>query len=259
MPELPEVETIVRDLAPRLSGRRVVLVQVVAGLVVKSALDGIAGQRVVGVRRHGKNIIVECEGGCLSMHLGMTGKLLMNGERTPYTRVVFGLDDGELLFDDVRQFGRIHWSAAMPQRLSELGPDPLTVSQADFVERLRARRGTIKPMLLNQGFLRGLGNIYVDESLFRAGIHPLALAARLSRRRACALHDAIQQVLSLAIEHRGSSISDYVDAAGERGSFQQLHQVYGKQGQACPLCRSVIRRIVVGQRGTHLCPRCQKL
>ncbi|MCC6392379.1 MAG: DNA-formamidopyrimidine glycosylase [Bryobacterales bacterium] len=257
MPELPEVETIVRGLAPRLRGRRVTAVQVVGPLVVKTPIEGLAGEQILDLRRHGKNIVFECGGGMLTIHLGMTGKLLLEGPRTPYTRVVFTLDDGELLYDDIRQFGRIHWSPELPGRLARLGPEPLVITAEEFAARLRSRRGRVKPLLLNQQFLRGLGNIYVDETLFRAGVHPLAIAARLGRKRALALHAAMQQVLRLAIEHRGSSISDYVDASGERGGFQRMHLVYGKEGMPCTVCGTPIRRIVVGQRGTHFCPRCQ--
>lgn len=258
MPELPEVETIVNGLVPLLEGRSIERVEVIAPLVAKTSFDQVRPQRILAVRRHGKNVLMECEQGLLSIHLGMTGKLLLNADRTPYTRVVFHLDRGELLYDDVRQFGRLHWHLVMPDRLAALGPDPLSISAEDFVARLRARRGSIKPLLLNQTFLRGLGNIYVDESLFRAGIHPKATAARISKPRALALHAAIQEVLRLAIEHRGSSISDYVDASGERGGFQRFHQVYGKEGDPCAVCGTPIRRIVVGQRGTHFCPRCQR-
>ncbi len=255
MPELPEVETIVRGLAPLAAGRTIVSIEIVAPLVVRTPIEAAAGQRISTVRRHGKFVVFECENGPLSIHLGMTGKLLMDGARTPYTRVVFHLDGAELLYDDIRQFGRIEWA---PPRLDKLGPDPLAIDAATFRERLRERRGRIKPILLNQAFLRGLGNIYVDESLFRAGIHPKANASKLSRARATQLHAAIQDVLRLAIEMRGSSISDYVDAAGNRGGFQNLHQVYGKQGQPCAQCGQPVKRIVVAQRGTHFCPRCQR-
>lgn len=254
MPELPEVETIVRGLAPLVAGRTIVSVEIVAPLVVRTPVSEVAGQRIGSVRRHGKFVVFECERGPLSVHLGMTGKLLLDGARTPYTRVVFHLDRGALLYDDIRQFGRIEWA---PHRLSKLGPDPLSISADEFVERLGARRGRIKPVLLNQAFLRGLGNIYVDEALFRAGIHPRA--ERVSRARAVRLHSAIQEVLRQAIEMRGSSISDYVDAEGNRGGFQRMHQVYGKEGEACGQCGAAIRRIVVVQRGTHFCPRCQRM
>ncbi|MCC6343323.1 MAG: DNA-formamidopyrimidine glycosylase [Bryobacterales bacterium] len=258
MPELPEVETIVRGLAPRLRGRRLIAVQVVAPLVVKTPLDGVAGAEILDLRRHGKNIVFECGAGVLTVHLGMTGKLLIEGQRTPYTRVIFTLEDGELLYDDIRQFGRIHWCPELPARLARLGPEPLAITPEEFAARLHSRRGRVKTLLLNQRFLRGLGNIYVDETLFRAGVHPLAIAARLSGKRALALHTAMQQVLRLAIEHRGSSISDYVDASGERGGFQRMHFVYGREGMPCVVCGTPIRRIAVGQRGTHFCPRCQR-
>ncbi|MBS1826393.1 MAG: DNA-formamidopyrimidine glycosylase [Acidobacteria bacterium] len=258
MPELPEVETIVRDLAPLLAARRIVACEVVAGLVVKTPLAGLEGNTIREVHRHGKTVVLQCSAGVLTIHLGMTGKLLVNGARTPYTRVAFSLDDGVLLYDDIRQFGRLHWSPVLPAHLARLGPDPLAVSLDEFMARLKAKRGAIKPVLLDQKFLRGLGNIYVDECLFRSGIHPKAIAARLSRPRATALHTAIRDTLQLAIEHRGSSISDYVDASGERGGFQLLHQVYGKEGDPCVVCGHAIRRIVIAQRGTHYCPKCQR-
>jgi formamidopyrimidine-DNA glycosylase len=258
VPELPEVETIVRGLAPRLTGRAITAVHVVKALVVKTPLDGLAGNTILDVQRHGKFVLIPCGRGLLSLHLGMTGKLLVNGERTPYTRVVFALDDGELLYDDIRQFGRIHWEPSLSARPSKLGPDALGISLDEFTARLKDRRGQIKPLLLNQRFLRGLGNIYVDECLFRAGIHPKATAARITRRRGVLLHAAIREVLELAIEHRGSSISDYVDASGERGGFQKLHQVYGREGEPCLVCAGPIRRIVIAQRGTHYCPKCQR-
>jgi len=146
----------------------------------------------------------------------------------------------------------------VPERLARLGPDAFEISAEEFAARLKDRRGSIKPLLLNQRFLRGLGNIYCDEALFRAGIHPLAVAARLSRARVGRLHAAIQEVLGEAIASGGSSISDYVDAEGRRGWFQMQHRVYGKEGEPCPSCGAPIRRIVVAQRGTHYCPRCQR-
>lgn len=255
MPELPEVETIVRGLVG-LAGRRIEAVTVIAPLVVRSSLEAVAGQSISAVRRHGKFIVFECEAGNLTVHLGMTGKLLPGGARTPYTRVVFALDDGtDLLYDDVRQFGRVEWQAV---RLSSLGPDALEITAEDFIARLRARRGRIKPVLLNQTFVRGLGNIYVDETLFRSGVHPLAVCSRLSRVRAARVHATMREVLSEAIAHRGSSVSDYVDADGERGDFQSLHRVYGREGEPCVVCGKPIRRIVVGQRGTHFCGACQR-
>ncbi len=263
MPELPEVETIVRSVAPRLLGRRIVDARFASRFVLREDPDetarSLAGRYVGAVRRMGKFIVVELEGGvCLTVHLGMTGKLLWDAAEGPYTRAVFDLDRGRLVYEDIRQFGRIEVSCGLPERVGGLGPDAVETSAAEFLTRLGARRGRIKPLLLNQRFLRGLGNIYVDEALFRAGIHPLEDAARLGSRRSQRLYEAIQEVLRAAIAHGGSSISDYVDADGQRGSFQNSHLVYGKEGEACVRCGAAIRRIVVGQRGTHYCPKCQR-
>lgn len=219
----------------------------------------LAGQTIREVRRHGKFIVMELSSGStLTLHLGMTGKLLVNSDRTAYTRAGFRLDQGELLFEDIRTFGRIEISAALPERVAALGPDALQVDASEFAARAKTRRSAIKPLLLNQRFLRGLGNIYADEALFGAGIHPRATASRLSLSRLRRLHDAIRQTLRQAIDAGGSSISDYVDADGVRGSFQERHQVYGREGAPCPRCGGPIRRILVAQRGTHFCPRCQK-
>jgi formamidopyrimidine-DNA glycosylase len=215
--------------------------------------------RIEAVERRGKYILVTLSRGFLHLHLGMTGKLLWNAPVGPHTRAVLQLSDGVLIYDDIRQFGRLEVSSVLPENISDLGPDPLELDFAAFYERLKHRRGAIKPLLLNQAVLRGMGNIYTDEALFASRIHPRAKAQRISRKRAEILFRSIQELLKLAIDHRGSSVSDYVDAAGERGGFQNLHQVYGKENQPCPRCGSPIRRIVIAQRGTHLCPRCQRV
>jgi formamidopyrimidine-DNA glycosylase len=163
-----------------------------------------------------------------------------------------------LLYDDTRQFGRLEVCRGIPQRLDKLGPEPLDITAEEFFAALRIRQSRVKAVLLNQAFLRGVGNIYADEALFRARIHPLALAARLSRERARRLHAAVQEVLTEAIENRGSSVSNYVDADGRRGSFQQLHRVYQRTGEPCLVCGTKIRRTLVAQRGTHFCPKCQR-
>ena len=262
MPELPEVETVVRSLVPYLPGRRIVRAEFTSKFVTpgdRAALAArVAGRIIRSVRRHGKFIVVELDEGMLVVHLGMTGKLLLDAPLTQHSYGVFYLDDGSLIYDDPRQFGRIEWSRELPERVARLGPDPLSVGFAEFWSDLKRRRGAIKPLLLNQRFLRGMGNIYADEALHRAGIHPKALAARLSKARALRLYEAIGEVLRLAIERRGSSISDYVDATGEKGSFQLLHRVYGREGQPCAECGAPIRRIVLAQRSAHYCPRCQR-
>ncbi|HEU0120321.1 MAG TPA: bifunctional DNA-formamidopyrimidine glycosylase/DNA-(apurinic or apyrimidinic site) lyase [Bryobacteraceae bacterium] len=260
MPELPEVETIVRSLRPRLTGQLVLTTAFYAARVMRGAAEpDLAGHRILAVTRHGKHILLRFDHGTLAIHLGMTGKLLIDGEPTAYLRAEFVMDACRLLFDDVRQFGRMAWSESLPENVARLGPDALEISAEEFTARLRAKRGRVKAVLLNQAFVRGLGNIYVDEALFRAGIHPGAEAAALTRKRGTGLHRAIVEVLEEAISSGGSSISDYVDTEGRRGSFQDRHKVYGRGGEACVVCGSEIARVVLAQRGTHFCPRCQKM
>ncbi len=262
MPELPEVETVVRSLAPKLTGRRIIDARFSSRHVVHQKFPvlrrRVRNQVVKSVERHGKFIVLTLDDGVLVIHLGMTGKLLLDAEPGPYARAIFELDQGLLVYDDVRHFGRIEWSAQLPERAAALGPDALTISSEDFRRLLKTRRSGIKPLLLNQRFLRGMGNIYTDEALFEARIHPRAIAASLSKQRAERLHRAMVDILGTAIQLKGSSISDYVDADGQPGSFQQQHQVYGRAGEPCATCGTPIRRIVVGQRGTHYCPKCQR-
>jgi len=220
--------------------------------------ESLTGATIRTVRRQGKQIFVELDRGTLYIHLGMTGKLLWNASPGKYTRAVLEFDDGTLLYDDVRQFGRVEFYSQLPPALSGTGPDALTVSFEDFYARLKKHRVGLKALLLNQQFISGVGNIYADEALFLARIHPEAPSHRISKRRAVRLHGEIVEVLKLAIQHRGSSISDYVDSAGNRGAFQQLHNVYGRAGEPCPRCGGAVKRIVVAQRGTHYCPRCQR-
>jgi formamidopyrimidine-DNA glycosylase len=259
MPELPEVETVVRTVAPYLVGRTILSARftsrfVTPGNRAKLARQ-VAGRRIESVARRGKFIVIQLDAGELAVHLGMTGKLLTAGAETPHTHGIFTLDDGILLYDDPRQFGRIEWGDA---RAKKLGPEPLEIGLAEFSQRLRARKTRIKALLLNQAFLAGLGNIYVDEILFQSGIHPLTVASRLSVARAAKVHQTMVETLRLAIEHRGSSVSDYVDAEGNRGEFQTLHRVYGREGEPCVVCATAIKKVVVAGRGTHYCPTCQK-
>ncbi len=262
MPELPEVETVVRSLSGILPGARILEAEFGSRFVTRGNRKALArrleNQTIRSIRRHGKFIVMELDSGVLVVHLGMTGKLLMDAPRGPHAHGVFHLDRGELVYDDPRQFGRIEWAASLPERVARLGPDPLEVSFDDFWRELKRRRSAMKPLLLNQRFLRGVGNIYADEALHRARIHPKALSSRLGRERALRLHEAMNEILRTAIEHRGSSISDYVDAAGSRGWFQVMHRVYGREGEACFECGGPIRRIVIAQRSAHFCPRCQR-
>ena len=261
MPELPEVETVVRSVAAHLAGRRIVSARFTSRFVTpgnRSKLtQRLAGRRIESVTRRGKFILIALDEGTLTVHLGMTGKLLISGEAGEHTHGVFNLDDGLLLYHDPRQFGRIEFSEGPPPRVARLGPEPLEIGFDEFRARLK-RKTRMKALLLNQTFLAGLGNIYADESLFAAGIHPLAVADRLSTARAKKLYDAIRGILKHAIQLGGSSISDYVNARGERGWFQMEHRVYGREGEPCANCGRPIRKILVAQRGTHYCPHCQK-
>ncbi len=263
MPELPEVETVVRSITAHVVGRTILHAEFKSRLVTRSdfskTAQALAGTVIRGVRRRGKQIFLDLNSGVLYVHLGMTGKLLWNAPPGKHARAIFELDTGTLIYDDIRQFGRIEFFKDLPETFDRAGPDALDIGFDEFYTRLKQHKGQIKPLLLNQSFLSGVGNIYADELLFAAKIHPRAPIARMSKKRAELLHRSLIEVLQLAIQHRGSSISDYVDSAGERGNFQQLHNVYGRAGQPCPRCGGSIRRIVIGQRGTHYCPRCQRV
>lgn len=262
MPELPEVETVVRSVAPRVLGQAISHAEMFSSRVTRGGLQqtakGLRGRLIRAVRRRGKQIFFDLDRGFLYIHLGMTGKLLWNGSPSKYTRALFHLENGTLLYDDVRQFGRVEYFPQISESLGRIGPDALEIDFEEFYRRLRRRSGSIKPLLLNQAFICGVGNIYADEALFAARIHPRTLAGRISKNRARELHNRTVEILCAAIEHRGSSVSDYVDTAGERGSFQNLHCVYGREGEPCPRCGASIRRIVLRQRSAHYCPRCQR-
>jgi formamidopyrimidine-DNA glycosylase len=219
----------------------------------------LIGATIIAVRRHGKQILIDLDRGLLYVHLGMTGNLLWNATPGKYSRAVLELTNGVLVYNDVRQFGRFEFYADVPAGLRRVGPDALQLDLAAFLTRLQARKGPIKPLLLDQSFLSGVGNIYADEALFAARIHPRSRAHRISKKKASELHTRIVEILQLAIEHRGSSISNHVDALGEPGAFQQMHAAYGRTGEPCTRCGGPIRRIVLGQRGTHYCPRCQRV
>jgi formamidopyrimidine-DNA glycosylase len=231
--------------------------RVLRGLPAETA-QALAGQRVRAIERYGKFIAMRLDRGYLVVHLGMTGKLLMDAARTKWTHAIFTLDRGVLMYDDPRQFGRIEYGTELPARVAALGPEPLEVSLEEFARRLKERRSAVKAVLLNQLVVRGVGNIYADEALFRAGIHPERKAASLRRDRVAKLYKAMREVLAEAIEGRGSSVSSYVDANGAKGSFQLSHRVYQRTAEPCVNCGARIRRIVLAQRGTHYCPKCQR-
>jgi formamidopyrimidine-DNA glycosylase len=258
VPELPEVEIVVRTLLPHIAGRHITGFDVLSPRAASSEIGSLlAGQTILDVRRHGKYILIDLDRGRLAIHLRMTGKLLISGPST-HPRAIIHTSGPSVVFDDIRQFGSIQLLA--PGTLPpNLGPDFLTLSAAEFATLLTRRSGAIKPLLLNQAIAAGLGNIYADEALFRARVHPLTKPVHLPIRRLERFYASTAELLNEAIAAGGSSISDYVDALGARGSFQLQHGVYGRKGQPCPVCLVPIRRITVSQRGTHFCPRCQRM
>jgi formamidopyrimidine-DNA glycosylase len=263
VPELPEVETVTRSIAP-LVGRRIVTAEfrclrILRGGDPDRMAARLAGRRITAIRRYGKFIVMSLEGGgYLMVHLGMTGRLLLGGAAGKHTHALFTFDRGILLYDDSRQFGCVEFSEEFPARVARLGPEPLEIPFDEFAARMKRHKTRIKALLLNQAFVRGVGNIYADETLFRAGIHPMALANRLRRDRVRRIYDAMVEVLSEAIAAGGSSISDYVDAEGRKGFFQFSHRVYQRTGEPCQTCGAPIRRLLVAQRSSHYCPQCQR-
>ena len=273
MPELPEVETVARGLRASLVGRTIVGVGVRWARSVVPP-DPIAfarrltGQTVADVGRRGKWVVITLAGGgTLLIHLRMSGRLVVGaGEPSDdrHLRVSFSLDDGRWLrFFDQRKFGRLVLTSDPQEVLGDLGPEPLgdDLTVARLGEMLARRRGRIKPLLLNQRFLAGLGNIYADEALWRAGIHPLRQADTLVPVEVRRLHRGIRAVLRAAIEDGGTTLPDagYQRADGRSGEFAGQLAVYGRAGQPCPRCGTDVERIKVSQRGTHLRPRCQPL
>lgn len=293
MPELPEIETIVRDLRPAISGRTITAL-VIRQKAEKHLLnndpfafyEGVIGQEIATVLRKGKYILLPLtNSNVIVLHLGMTGKLLLrpipqvsfddrfSGEENidKHTHFMIELsdlyeedrEDLELAFNDVRLFGEI-WLAEGVKNieqldipgLRDLGPDALGVSLAEFQKIIRRKR-SIKAILLDQANLAGVGNIYTDEACFVAKVHPATLGTALTEEQETKLWFAVKSVLKEGIHYRGSSVSDYTTTDGSKGSYQEHHRVYGKFGKKCVECESPIERIKVAGRSTHFCPSCQ--
>jgi formamidopyrimidine-DNA glycosylase len=269
MPELPEVETIARGLHKRLAGDRIDEVWIGdKSNLLKSPASEIArvlrGSCIEGFRRVGKHIVadlVSANGPAQwVIHLGMTGRCLVcepEVEHAKHTHLIATMASGrELRFVDPRRFGKLQ--VLEGHGFAAPGAEPIAADRPRFMQLFKGRKTPIKSALLNQSLLSGIGNIYADESLFRAGLRPRRQAASLTRADLLRLYDAIQQVLAEAITAGGSSISDYVDASGDSGFFQLQHRVYQRTGQPCMVCGSCIKRVVVAGRSSHYCPRCQR-
>jgi formamidopyrimidine-DNA glycosylase len=279
MPELPEVETVVRGLQRSVVGRRILSVSLGKTDFIddpRAVEQHLPGRQIEAVERYGKFMLLRLsakaedqpENGdaapaSLLVHLGMTGQLAPCPGAQPcakHTHVCMKLDDGrELRYTDPRRFGRIAYfpEGALAEELIALGADPLEVSAEEFAVRVGSRRARVKALLLDQSVLRGVGNIYADESLWWAKIHPAQLGARLGAKQAQRLRRALQQVLRQAIVARGSSISDFLDADGQPGEYQRHHRVYGREGKRCYRCATMIRRVMVAGRSSYFCPHCQ--
>jgi len=282
MPELPEVETIARGVDARVRGDRIAEAwfsshrEPFKTSAIRQA-KGLEGKVILAVHRTGKHIVCELgpgrAGGAAEIdapasaqwivHLGMTGRFLVttpDAQVAAHTHARLRLESGrELRFVDARRFGRLEFrELERTEGFAGAGLEPLTVGAAEFAALFRGRKLAIKAALLNQGLLTGVGNIYADESLFQAGIRPRKAAGRLTRTELERLRVALVEVLEHAIRLGGSSVSDYVDAAGVKGFFQLEHCVYQRTGEPCRNCGTAILKIVVGGRSTHYCPVCQR-
>jgi formamidopyrimidine-DNA glycosylase len=275
MPELPEVETIARVLRPDLVGRTILSADLrwartLATPSARKFREQVKGQKILEVGRRAKYLKLRLSDFTLLIHLRMSGDLVIKESDAPaekHDRLILALTPSpspekgrggrQLVFTDTRKFGRVWFTNQPEDVLGKLGPEPLEdeFTPQWLYKNLQARRRQLKPLLLDQSFLAGLGNIYTDEALHLAKLHPLAASDSVKRNQAEALHEAIRFVLSEGIRRNGASI-DWVYRGGE---FQNYFRVYGRDDQPCPACGAIIKKLVVGQRGTHVCPACQIL
>jgi formamidopyrimidine-DNA glycosylase len=275
MPELPEVETVRRTLEPFLVGQKIVRVQLgdyrrcIARPESELFMQQLAGRTITGMGRRGKFLLIRLDNGnVVTVHLRMTGELRIEQESCPensHLHIRIDLADGrQLRYYDIRKFGR--WSLLSPEQFSlfnqSLGPEPLDddLDECRFRQMLHSRHRIIKPLLLDQSFIAGIGNIYADEALFRAGVHPRRRSHELMREEIGRLLRAIREVLGEALENRGTTLRNYRDGSGQPGENLPRLRIYARaEGDPCPVCGTPILRKVIGQRGTKLCPTCQPL
>jgi formamidopyrimidine-DNA glycosylase len=291
MPELPEVEVTRLGLEPKLLGRRIQEVRTTPPsyfflTAPRELRRRLLERRIEGLRRHGKYLLMDLDDeSSMLLHLGMTGQLFTRDARSPrllgraartaldtdlvatfqpdeHTHLELEFDDrgAALLFRDVRKFGKVRWipRGQVEPRLAKLGPDALGIDGALLFERGRARKAKVKSLLLDQGVLAGVGNIYADEALFSAAVRPGRAAHRVTRAEYERIAKAIVSVLERSIERGGSSIDDYISPDGSDGGYQREHRVYGRGGEPCVTCGRTIIRTVIGGRSSHYCPHCQK-
>jgi len=266
MPELPEVETIKRDLGKVISGKKITGVCVNNPRVIRQPSPAVfkrslEGRTIKNILRRGKLLILELSGGkALTIHLKMTGQLVYPG-KVKNSRVAFHFADGRALdFNDQRLFGELrltnNWKKL--KFVQNLGPEPFDLTSTDFKVMLSKKKTRIKPLLMDQGFIAGIGNLYASEILFRAKIDPQRPGQSLTGKEKEILYREIREVLGSAIKHGGSSVDDYVRVSGKPGDYVRFHQVYGRQGKPCLACGAPVKKITQGGRGTYFCPKCQR-
>ena len=271
MPELPEVQTIVSDLKKAIVGKKIVSFESSFTKALKSGTltdfkKNIIGEKIIGVERIGKNIVINLNSGMtILVHLKMTGQLVSSEspEKTKHLHHCFILNKGSLCFYDIRKFGTLSLieTSQLKDKFSKLGTDPL--SKEFSLEKLKgllkkAPNKPVKALLMEQGLISGIGNIYASEILFDAKIDPRKKSSSLKNKEVEKLLESIKKILKKAILMRGTSVSDYRDASGKKGSFQDVLKVYKKDGQKCPTCDTIIEKSIIGQRSTFFCPKCQK-
>lgn len=265
MPELPEVETIKRELTQAVLGKKITEVcvkhpKVIREPQLKKFKKGLKGAIIKNILRKAKVLVLELSNGkSLAIHLKMTGQLIYPGD-CKKSRVSFRLSDGKLLdFNDQRLFAELRlvddWRSL--KFIQGLGPEPFEINLRKFQQMLEKKKTRIKPLLMDQTFISGIGNLYAAEALFRAGIYPGRPASSLSNKEKETIFKEIKATLNEAIEHKGSSVDQYVQLSGRPGDYAQYHKVYDRKGEPCLLCRTPIKRIVLGGRGTYFCPKCQ--
>jgi formamidopyrimidine-DNA glycosylase len=243
MPELPEVETIRRQLQEKIVGKK------------------LKGRKIVRVRRRAKVLIIDfADGRSLAFHLKLTGQLIFNGQPSRYTRKVFNFDDGTtLIFNDLRKFGWVKELEETKTLESQFGPEALALDIKTFKNILAKRPKTkIKPLLIDQKLIAGIGNIYSDEILFASRVCPFRLAKNLKEKEIKEILKNIKKILIKAIKYHGSSVDDYLDAQGKKGSYLKYHKVYGREGKKCFRCPGIVKRLKINGRSAHFCEKCQK-
>jgi formamidopyrimidine-DNA glycosylase len=269
MPELPEVETVVRDLRPLIVGQTIHSIRT-GTRKLRTPWNpewntALVGRQIRSLNRRGKWIIAELDTSAMLLHLGMTGQLTVHPHAetvADHVHLQFQFADTELRFRDVRRFGGAEWFASLPvlhELLNtKLGPEPFDTEAKSFASVVRSANRTLKAILLDQAVIAGVGNIYADEALFRSHLHPETRGVDISMKQAEALRQAIVAVITKAIDARGSTIRDYIGGSGLRGGFQTEFCVYGRTGEPCTDCGTPIERVVVAGRSSHFCPKCQK-